>query len=113
MPKVDEWFNSWLSYLVACWDLPMHAPTCVPLWYWVMVGAFLFGALVFTWIVWKVIGDVVRMRRLRKMMAEREANTAAEIERVKWRGDEAYEGAVPPEKVEQAIRDGLEQRRLK
>lgn len=106
-------FESWLGYLLACWNLPMHAPACAPLWYWVMVMAFLSGALIFVSIAWKVIGDVVRMRRLRRMMAEREARTPQEIEKAKWRGDEAYQGEVPPEQLEQVIREGLDEHRRK
>ena len=111
--QLEQWLIKAPAYVLSCWSLPMTAPVCQQFWYWVMIASFVIGMWILVAIVWKVMGDTMRMRRLRRMMAEREARTPQEIERAKWIGDNAYPSDVPPEDLERHIRDGLDQHRRK
>ena len=105
--------SSWLDYLAACWDLPMHAPACRPLWVVVMIvvgGAGLYGLIAIAWWTFK---DVRTARRRRRLADEIEARTPEEIRKSKWIGDESYPDVADPDQLEQRIRDGLDQHRRK
>ncbi len=107
---IQRFFESWMSYLATCLSLPMDAPVCRAFWQWVMIAALGIGAWLFAATAWKIIGDAIRMRRLRRLMAEREARTPEEIRRARWTGDDAYVDS-NDEDLEKRIREGLDRNR--
>lgn len=97
--------EAWLGYVMACLvDLPMQAPACVPVWYWVMVACLVIGAGTLVWI-WR------GYRRHRKDIAARKAaeEYAKEVAppevmaQHRWAGDDA----IAPHDAQLSVRPPL------
>ena len=95
---VMKQIEGWLGYLLACWNLPMQAPACRPLWYWVMVASLAIGTLLLLWVCWRVVDYRMKLAAAVKAEERRQAIAPPEVmERFKWAGDEGIEpGEVKP-----------------
>jgi hypothetical protein len=108
-----QWFEGWSRHLQACFNLPMAAPQCRPLWEGVMYSSAGVAAIIILWLTWKWIDYRLQYAAALKAQRERERIADPEIMQqhtFKEAGD-LIEDVTDPQLAEK-IRRELEQRKL-
>src|SRR5688572_18091943 len=89
----------------------MQAPACKAFWGWVMVGVFALGALLLTFVAWKILSYRLKLAAARKAAAERAHVDGAAIAARSWDGDKAYSAELGGEEVERRVREAVDRHR--
>ncbi|MGA0033780.1 MAG: hypothetical protein ACO3IW_05100 [Burkholderiales bacterium] len=111
--QLMQWFEDWSRHLQTCFNLPMAAPQCRPLWEGVMYSSAAVAAAIILWLAWKWLDYRLQYAAALKAQHEREKIADPEIMQqhtFKEAGD-LIEDVTDPQLAEK-IRRELEQRKL-
>lgn len=111
--QLMQMFDDWVRHLGICFNLPMAAPQCRPLWEVVMYACLAVAAVITLWLTWKWIDYRRQYAAALKAQQDREKIAEPEImqEHLYKEAGDVIEDITDPHLAEK-IRRELEQRKL-
>ena len=100
----------WIAYLSYCWEQPIQAPVCRPIWTWVMIAILAIGAITAITITWKIISYKIKLAAALRAEQERASVDTDAIQARRWDGDKAYSAELGDEEIERRIREAMHAR---